>query len=355
MRLIQVDGNNGSWSSAIPDNTSWHHYAITWNAGTVTLYVDGVSKGTQSQTAGSGTPQYGLTLGANNDEYYTELTLDEMGIWKRVLTTSEISALYNSGTGSIVTEAKDATWIGNFDLTGLKAYYKFDESSGNIINQATSVGSSDSLGSNADMTISGATYSQTGKIGNALSFDGSNDYGTLGSSLSQWNLFHGTGDWSINFWVNYDEFEAESRFFSNMDSTETRGINLGVGWSGNPDGQIGLSIKSNGGFMTNNGGINFPTDISGTGTWVMITVVADYSDTTNTYTVYLNGVAGSSQARAVAGSTGDSEYSLKLGSRGNYADKFFDGSFDEMTIWSRVLTADEITSLYNANIGKIVY
>ena len=93
--------------------------------------------------------------------------------------------------------------------TGLKAYYTFNESSGNIVNQATSAGSSDSLGSNADMTISGATYSQTGKVGNALSFDGSNDYGTLGSSLSQWNLFHGTGDWSINFWVNYDEFVGE--------------------------------------------------------------------------------------------------------------------------------------------------
>ena len=236
----------------------------------------------------------------------------------------------------------------------LKAYYKFDESSGNIINQATSVGSSDSLGSNADMTISGATYSQTGKIGSALSFDGSNDYGTLGSSLSQWNFFHGTGDWSINFWINYDEFVAEDRFFSNMDSTETRGINFGVGWSGNPDGQIGLSIKSDNGFMTNNGGINFPSDISGTGTWVMITLVADYSDTTNTYTVYLNGVAGSSVARAVAGSTGDSEYSLKLASRGNYADRFFDGLFDEMTIWQRVLTADEITSLYNSNSGRAI-
>ena len=110
IRLIQVDGNNGSWSSAIPDNTSWHHYAITWNAGTVTLYVDNISKGTQSQTAGSGTPQYGLNLGVNNDEYYTELTLDDMSIWSRVLTTSEISALYNSGSGSIVSEAKDATW-----------------------------------------------------------------------------------------------------------------------------------------------------------------------------------------------------------------------------------------------------
>ena len=259
--------------------------------------------------------------------------------------------IYNNSTSAPTT----ATWIGNFDLTGLKAYYKFDESSGNIINQATSVGSSDSLGSNADMTISGATYSQTGKIGNALSFDGSNDYGTLGSSLSQWNLFHGTGDWSINFWINYDEFVAEDRFFSNMDSTETRGINFAVGWSGNPDGQIGLSIKSDNGFMTNNGGINFPSEVSGTGTWVMITLVADYSDTTNTYTVYLNGVAGSSVARAVAGSTGDSEYSLKLACRGNTQDRFFDGLFDEMTIWSRVLTADEITSLYNANIGKIVF
>ena len=252
------------------------------------------------------------------------------------------------------TDTRKMYYYADVSTDGLKAYYKFDESSGNIINQATSVGSSDSLGTDADMTISGATYSQTGKIGNALSFDGSNDYGTLGSSLSQWNFFHGTGDWSINFWINYDEFVAEDRFFSNMDSTETRGINFAVGWSGNPDGQIGLSIKSDNGFMTNNGGINFPSDISGTGTWVMITLVADYSDTTNTYTVYLNGVAGSSVARAVAGSTGDSEYSLKLASRGNYADRFFDGLFDEMTIWQRVLTADEITSLYDSNSGKAI-
>ncbi len=258
------------------------------------------------------------------------------------------------GSRAEITDSRKMYNLSDVSTSELKAYYKFDESSGNIINQATSVGSSDSLGSNADMTISGATYSQTGKIGNALSFDGSNDYGTLGSSLSQWNFFHGTGDWSINFWVNYDEFVGEDRFFSNMDSTETRGINFGVGWSGNPDGQIGLSIKSDNGFMTNNGGINFPSDISGTGTWVMITLVADYSDTTNTYTVYLNGVAGSSVARAVAGSTGDSEYSLKLASRGNYANKFFDGLFDEMTIWQRVLTADEITSLYNSNSGRAI-
>ena len=238
-----------------------------------------------------------------------------------------------------------------FDLDELVAYYKFDASSGNIVNKASDVGSTDQIAS-VDIAITGATYSQTGIIDEALSFDGTNDYGTVGTSTSAWNFFHGTGDWSINLWVNYDEFvaHAEDRFFSNMDPTETKGINFGVGWA-DPDGQIGLSIKSGNGFMINNDGINLPSDISGTGTWVMITLVADYSDTTNTYTVYLNGVAGSSVARAAAGSTGNSEYSLKLGCRGNAGDKFFDGLFDETSIWKRCLTGAEITSLYNSGNG----
>ncbi len=236
-------------------------------------------------------------------------------------------------------------------LTGLKAYYKFNEASGNIINQAESVGSSDSIGTNADMTITGATYDQTGIIGKALSFDGSNDYGTLGSSLSNFNFLHGTGDWSINFWVKYDEFIAEDRFLSNLDSTELRGMDMAVGWNGDPDGSLGMAIKSDNGFMVNQGGFTFPATVSA-GAWVMITMTCDYSDTTNTYKVYLNGSAGGTQARGTTGSTGNSEYSLKLACRGNAVNKFFDGSFDELSIWQRELSQSEITSLYNSGNGK---
>ncbi len=43
-----------------------------------------------------------------------------------------------------------------FDLTGLKAYYKFDNASGDLVNQAASVGSSASNGvdftNNLDVT-----------------------------------------------------------------------------------------------------------------------------------------------------------------------------------------------------------
>ena len=52
----------------------------------------------------------------------------------------------------------------NMDDTDLKAYYKFNESSGDIINKSEATAS---LGSAADIAITGATYSQTGKIGKA--------------------------------------------------------------------------------------------------------------------------------------------------------------------------------------------
>jgi hypothetical protein len=165
MRLIQVDGNNGSWSSAIPDNTSWHHYVLTWNAGTVTLYVDGVSKGTQSQTAGSGTPQYGLNLGVNNDEYWTALTLDDMSIWSRVLTSSEISLLYNSGTGSTI-PAKGATWT----MQPTMSNGVYGSSSGWVTHANSDI--------TLDTTNKGVTYTnvtENAGIGRALPVTASND------------------------------------------------------------------------------------------------------------------------------------------------------------------------------------
>ena len=83
-------------------------------------------------------------------------------------------------------------------------------------------------------------------------------------------------------------------------------------------------------------------------------MTCDYSDTTNTYKVYLNGSAGGTQARGNTGSTGNSEYSLKLACRGNTSDRFFDGSFDELSIWQRELSQSEITAIYNSGSGKII-
>ena len=325
LRLIQVDGNNGSWSSAIPDNTSWHHYAITWNAGTVTLYVDGVSKGTQSQTAGSGTPQYGLTLGANNDEYYTELTLDEMGIWKRVLTTSEISALYNSGTGSIVTEAKSPTWTGNFDLTGLKTYYNFEQTSTTLTNMATSVGSTDSLGSSGDATASGTiSTGVTGIVGNSWDFGG-------GKVTASHQFIPTSGDYTFSTWVNLDDISTAGEEILRHESPQfevwrnTSGFNV-MGASG----IINIEAQSN---LAN-------------GVWYNIVLVHSSSGDI----IYLNGVSKST-ADIISVPTGTAWY---LGGRASSSEAI-NGKIDETTVWSRALSSSEVSGLYNSGRGKIVY
>ena len=208
----------------------------------------------------------------------------------------------------------------------------------------------DSLGSSANGTNSGITLVNQ-KLGTGcLSLDGTDDYVELGSAASSFNFFHGTSDWSINFWVQYNEFVAEDRFFNNISSSENNGISIRVGSTGNS--KLGLSIKSSNGWLSNQD-INFPSTIT-LGEWVMITVTCDYSDTTNTYKIYVNGSAGGTVGRGSTGSSNNADTTMKLGRRGHNSTKFFDGLIDDVAMWNcYTLTQSEINLLYNSGSGAV--
>ena len=208
----------------------------------------------------------------------------------------------------------------------------------------------DSLGSSADGSNTGVTLANQ-KLGTGcLSLDGTDDYVELGSATSSFNFFHGTSDWSINFWVQYNEFVAEDRFFNNISSSENNGISIRVGSTANS--KLGLSIKSSNGWMSNQD-VNFPSTIT-LGEWVMITVTCDYSDTTNTYKTYVNGSAGGTVGRGSTGSSNNADTTMKLGRRGHNSTKFFDGLIDDVAMWnSYTLTQSEINLLYNSGSGAV--
>ena len=68
------------------------------------LYVDGTETGYNSQSAASGTfnsnAAYSFRLGnSSGGAEPLQGVLDEVGVWSRVLTGTEITDLYNSGTG----------------------------------------------------------------------------------------------------------------------------------------------------------------------------------------------------------------------------------------------------------------
>jgi hypothetical protein len=98
-----------SFDNSTLNNATWYHVVVTWNANlyTANLYLNG------SRTAtATGSEHYtsmfnstaDLLIGAHLDPEnptggYLNGMMDEVGIWSRVLSASEVATLYNSGKG----------------------------------------------------------------------------------------------------------------------------------------------------------------------------------------------------------------------------------------------------------------
>ncbi len=117
-------GSNGTvmTTNAVPQN-EWVHLAVTRTGATVKLYINGTietnqnTSGTLNATSawGDDTPRIGRLENANET---IQGSIDDMGVWHRVLTGTEITALYNSGAGALVSSLTNKS--------GLKAHYTMD-------------------------------------------------------------------------------------------------------------------------------------------------------------------------------------------------------------------------------------
>ena len=240
--------------------------------------------------------------------------------------------------------------VAGFDDTGLKAYWKFNEASGDIINVSQSAVD---LGSAADIQISGATYAQTGKIGNALSFDGINDVGVVGTSASQFNFMHNTTAlFSINFWVKRITLAQPPVIFTTT-SGSTNNIGVWINFVANNDIDFAIVRGVGGTYVITNAG-NSLVNIADTTTWHMVTYTYDQSLASLNLKTYLDGTASTTLNKTVnAPSNSNATRAANMFSDANFG--FGANYFDEMSIWNRILTQAEITSLYNSGAGLEIY
>ena len=94
-----------SSSGFVPVNTTtWYHYVLTFSSGTWNIYRNGGNNSNASSSITWSTSNHSRNMelanaNANTASDRKDLTgeLDELSIWSRVLTSSEITALYNSG------------------------------------------------------------------------------------------------------------------------------------------------------------------------------------------------------------------------------------------------------------------
>ena len=90
-----------AWSSAGSDlgDGDWHHLVLTKNTDVYTLYVDGSSTPDISFTSVGGLDGDDFTIGRDSETGVCDGEMCEVGIWERIITTTEIAELYNSGSG----------------------------------------------------------------------------------------------------------------------------------------------------------------------------------------------------------------------------------------------------------------
>lgn len=188
----------------------------------------------------------------------------------------------------------------------------------------------DAHGSN-DGTIHGATYTSSGVINGAYSFDG-NDYVAIGSSPSL------TGDYSILIW-----FKTSSSATANMtgryDSGATDGVAVRI-YTGKV--QVFHLIQSP--FVYNN---CVSASTVSDGDWHMAIATFEDGVGSKLYVDNATVVSDSTQTGAVT-----PVKNFWIGAQDRIVQPlYFTGTIDEVGVWSRALTGSEVSSLYNSGSG----
>lgn len=94
--------SNLATSTVTITDSNWHHIVFLRDGTTTRIYIDTVASGTANVSTNSindSSEIIGLGQGGNNTAFRLNGMVDEFGVWKRKLTTTEITQLYNSGNG----------------------------------------------------------------------------------------------------------------------------------------------------------------------------------------------------------------------------------------------------------------
>ena len=240
----------------------------------------------------------------------------------------------------------------SFDKSGVKIYFHFEESSGNLINQATSGnGFDDGLGSDSDGVASGdPSYSQTGKIDDAIEYDGVGDYFTLGSDKDDFIFLTNDTNFTIAFWLKRNAAASTVQaIFGNGEGGTTNGF--GARYFGNgtqfmgriENGTDNTFIKTTANFIPDN-----------TTTWYHYILTLDKDDG-GVWTIYRDNANAETNTSDLAWSTSSPTnlptVSDDAGSGGINPLK---GLIDEFVVLNRVITEDERAYLYNSGDGQLI-
>ena len=332
-RFFQSDSTVRELSLFIIPIERWSFISATADSssGTIKLYINGILKQSLSYDGTLRSSTDALLIARQGTENFAG-SLDDVRIYNRALSASEITKLYSSGL-SIVNASQNTKQTS--DLVG---YWSFNQP--DFTDKIY-----DRSGQGNDAYFSGgatSTAKTIGKVGQGMRFDGVDDYVSAGFDSSL-NI---TGQVTLSAWVKLSSAPSASGNPDIIDKWDwvggLRSYSLGT-----ESGRFSASVSKDCTFPNRVAAISATTPELGV--WTHIAMAYNGQ----AVTLYQNGVSIASASYASPESICSTPATaVWLGrSRGSEgAIRFFPGIIDEARIYNRALPVAEIKQLYN--LGK---
>lgn len=237
-------------------------------------------------------------------------------------TDTDIYVHYGNSSAVAIDEneafGKHQTWPSNY-----KAVYHLVETA-----NTTAGGYLDSTRNDGNSTGTSTDTNETGKIGQAQNFDGTNDYITLDAT----DFPAGSTARTILMWVNPDIVNRDYQAFLEYG---TRSVDAGILFS--TGAGAGNQAKLGVGDYGENAALS--TGTISADTWQFI----GFTLSSGTVTYYINGAASGTGSLTSTNTSGTGGY---IGEGWNASDRL-DGGVQQIIVYSGALSADYIATLYN--------
>lgn len=359
-------------------NSKWIHVVATYDGSEsyngFKLYINNseiASTGSQGVTYGGGMDNTAapVTIGYGMGQY-ANANFDEVQIFNKTLNTTEINDIfnaqsprfktngtvsyppvaitpgYNTANVSVVGEMYNgsnisvaiASWnlssgYNNTDFSGYNGLVSVWHADGNA---------SDSKGSNSGTLYGDTTYT-SGVYNRSFSFDGTGDYIRINNTDDELDFTN--GQLTLSTWVYLNSLGVTHELIFKHDAyAPGNGYGFEIARIGSTDV---LQAYSNGGGTQSRG-----TTVFSTGRWYH--VVAKKSGSGQQWRLFVNGVEETYSSTDTTQPL-DSEVDVLIGGNNGlsgWGNRYLNGRMDEVMIFNRSLSADEVKELYAKGRAK---
>jgi len=298
---------------------AWYHVAMVYDGSQLRGYVNGALDSSLNVSGSVTTSSHALKIGVHRPDPtlgYFHGGIDELSLYNRPLSATEIERLYLAGTGGkcvppppppCMSEAPDAVawWKAESDTTDF------------------------SLSGVHDGTFLGNASYTAGQVGQAFHFTGANYVSVASTAALKFS-----GSFSIEGWVRYTTGGNNVIVAKGIDANQ--GVDYAMSISTN--NKLRPHAKINGIWHYFDCSTPLSADV-----WYHVAMVYDGTALRG----YVNGVQNGSFT--VSGSVQVSDYALKIGVYSPAANHgYFRGDVDELSLYGRALSPNDISEIYEA-------